>query len=205
MGDILQVSCSTRPQRDFTHSHQLVPLPEVTSLPSYPPYVLLGGPATNVNKSTATWHMPISQYAFNTRDASLPVIARIPDSPRYANGKKPIPSDLNLITAAGPLTEIRYTEDRSVANVSVAVDHIVFHGRTQAILPSSSSDTSSEYSYVPSSLSLYSLCVPSVAKSPEKRRVRVSPKRSLPPTDSQSSDPVTPPRPTKKSRTEKNN
>ncbi|GJE95687.1 hypothetical protein PsYK624_118730 [Phanerochaete sordida] len=114
----------------------LAPLP-ITELPCYAPYVIVSGAATNVNRAEARWHTPISQYAFNTKDAALQVHARLPDLPRWNKEKKPVPSDLSLYAGAGKLADVVTAKDsQAAAHIGVDIENIAFLGRAQQIAPS---------------------------------------------------------------------
>lgn len=102
--------------------------------------MVLGGYATGVRKEAATWNMLIKQYCMASKDTSLPISARIPDSPRYKDkDNKPVPRDLASVIATGPLTGIDLKKDQSVANVNVDVEHIAFVGLAAKVVPTDSS------------------------------------------------------------------
>lgn len=114
----------------------LVRLP-LTELPPQPPFTIIGGPATEVDLSSATWKMDVSQYTFNAKDAPLCVHAHIPDAPRFKDKPKPIPSDLQHVTFGGLLKDVKCSKDGIPSDIIVHGDHIRFHGRMQTIVPSS--------------------------------------------------------------------
>ncbi len=85
--------------------------------------MVLAGAACDVNCDSASWSMQIAHYCMGVKDAVLPVVAQIPDSARYAKGKKPIPTELGLITTGGILTEVKLDgSEAALASIGVNKD-----------------------------------------------------------------------------------
>ncbi|KIK37582.1 hypothetical protein CY34DRAFT_15601 [Suillus luteus UH-Slu-Lm8-n1] len=132
----------------------LCPAPKVNP-PSRLPIFRVAGVAFNTHASTASFKIHPEQYvslvkeaAGSTTTASIPavkvtacpVLATIPDSPRYKFSKKPLPTNGRYIFMSGFLTKVERNNEEHAVRFCIDVETIAFLGNS-LIAPRAASRT----------------------------------------------------------------
>lgn len=101
----------------------------------------LAGTSFKGEKTTATFEVNPEQWVSTLKDVKsslqtlpvFPVLATIQDSPRYTNGRKPIPGDRRYIFVSGCLTGVERNKDSTPMKFRVDVESIAFLGTATII------------------------------------------------------------------------
>ncbi|KAJ7638113.1 hypothetical protein B0H17DRAFT_1149254 [Mycena rosella] len=125
-------------------------------------YVHLCGAVFNPNGDTATFSLDADQYTASFRETQkeakdkhqpvprsyFPADCIIPDSPRYANTKKPVPFNKRFVMLTGYITGVTSTLEKTVKErFCIDVDNIAFLGSQTAPAISGSAGASSPASF----------------------------------------------------------
>lgn len=104
-----------------------------------PVYVILSGPATNINKKLAAFEVTAQQYTasiskdLNSPDSSIfQAYCVIPDGPRYkTESSKPVPYEGRYVVVEGALAGVeRGADTGQVSKFKIAVDNLAFLGQS---------------------------------------------------------------------------
>ncbi|KAL1677750.1 hypothetical protein EV122DRAFT_183239, partial [Schizophyllum commune] len=97
------------------------------------PIIHASGRVTKSNRDTSTFEVTVTQYTSflkaNRTNSTVVIQAVIPDSPRYPNGRKPIPSINAFVSIHGHLAHVYKNLDGFTIAISIDVDDIAFLGQ----------------------------------------------------------------------------
>lgn len=115
--------------------HYFVPVPELQALPhGVIPYFLAGGVVTKPDKGAATWDMPLQFFSMGQNDVGNVVVrANIPDTPRWRNKDKVMPSNQSTVTQHGPLAEfVLHDQSNRLSRIDMMIKEVCFMPRSGA-------------------------------------------------------------------------
>ncbi|KAF8170591.1 hypothetical protein BJ912DRAFT_821228, partial [Pholiota molesta] len=111
------------------------PEPTVSIDFARPPFLHIVGVAGDCKKEAGTFRIDVEQYISFYKDSTpkpfTSFLCRFPDSPKYKDGKFPMPPNRRYMTITGFLSDVKYVNDIEVDGVEyfvIDIETIVFTG-----------------------------------------------------------------------------